>query len=66
MSDSQGRFGFVWGNVWVTRATHIEGRGRVVRIAATDQEHDVQVYVSEGGRSIRVFNGGKEMEVPHE
>jgi hypothetical protein len=64
MSDVQ-RYGFRWGNLVVERlasfAARIYGddRTRVLRIK-TDQS-SIEVYVSPGGRSIRVFKKGREL-----
>lgn len=56
-------FGFEWGPMMVERWAHIEGRGRVVAITAPGRK--LQVYVSEQGRSVRVFDvGGKEWIAP--
>lgn len=60
MSDNKPH-GFRWGNVWVRPLAHIPGRGRVVGIAPEDHDGGVTVYVSEGGRSVRVFRGNREM-----
>lgn len=60
MSDEK-PFGFRWGNVWVEPLARIPGRGRIIGIAPEDQVGGVTVYVSEGGRSVRVFRGNKEM-----
>ncbi len=51
---------FHWGNVWVETGLKVRG-GRTINIAAEDQENEVQVWVSSGGRSIRVWKNGKEM-----
>lgn len=53
-------YGFTWGNVTVERTMQVEGRGRVVTIK-TDAGKSIEVYVSEGGRSIRVFKGSQEL-----
>ena len=57
------QFGFTWGNMEVTRTTHIEGRGRVVSVRAVGKSYadGVEVYMSEGGRSIRVWHKGREL-----
>lgn len=60
----ESRFGFRWGNVWVQRRAHIPGRGRVVVVGPEDTETRVEVYVSEGGRSVRVWKNGVEMFAP--
>jgi hypothetical protein len=61
MSDTQ--YGFVWGNMEVERFTHIEGRGRTLSVRATGKpvQDGLQVYLSEGGRSLRVWYRGKEL-----
>lgn len=52
------RFGFVWGPMRVERLAHLEGRGRVISVKAGSKE--LQVYVSEKGRRVRVFEVGGE------
>ena len=53
------RYGFQWGPAEVTRMAHIEGRGRVIGVRTP---HDsIQVYVTEKGRSIRVWRGNVEL-----
>lgn len=60
-------FGFRWGggdgaDVEVTRLAHMpRGNGvcRVVGLKAGG--HDVQMYVSPTGRSVRLFRDGKEL-----
>lgn len=56
--------GFTWGNLEVTRMTHREGKGRTlsVRVAGKPYADGLQIYVSEGGRSIRVWKQGQELE----
>lgn len=46
-------YGFQWGPMEVTRMAAIEGRGRVVGI--NTPHHRCQLYVSEQGRSIRLW-----------
>ena len=60
------KFGFRWGNIWVERTTHLPGKGRVVTVSVEDSDNSIQVYVSEGGRSIRAFKGEVEMLVPND
>jgi len=51
------QFGFHWGPMNVARLTQIDGRGYVLRVQ-TDT-HDLQIYVSPKGRSIRVYQDHK-------
>lgn len=52
-------YGFRWGPLDVTRIT--EYRGSHALEIATDHT-SVEVYVSKGGHSIRVYKNGKEMK----
>lgn len=58
------QYGFTWGNVDVSRLMHVEGRGREVSVrpAGKSYSEGVTVYISEGGRSIRVFKNGRELK----
>lgn len=47
------RYGFPWGPMIVTRATHVPGRGYVLEIKTEHQS--MQVYVSEKGRKIEAM-----------
>lgn len=58
---STGDYGFAWGPMAVDRSIHVEGKGRVVSIAPTNEttatwKHwtELQVFMSEGGRRLRV------------
>jgi hypothetical protein len=51
-------YGFRWGNFAVQRAFHDKGRLRCVTIE-TDAGRSIDVYISEGGRSIRVYDPKK-------
>lgn len=53
-------YGFQWGNLEVVRAHHDERRGRVLQVKVDGKER-LQVYVSNGGRSVRVWRGDKEL-----
>lgn len=57
--------GFNWGPMKVIRAARFAGRprhpGNRVVIIETRYE-SVSVYVTEGGRSIRIFKDGKELK----
>ena len=59
--DSGGptEFGFRWGPMEVTRMAFVPGKGRVVGI--NTPSHRCQLYVSEAGRSIRLWIDGKEV-----
>ena len=49
-----------WGPIVVERTAHIEGRGYVVSVRTKGSyERSVQVYVSEKGRSMRVYVRGE-------
>jgi len=52
-------YGFSWGPMKVTRLAHIEGRGYALGVAVGKRR--LQVWVSEKGRSVRVFDGNKEL-----
>jgi hypothetical protein len=56
--------GFIWGNLEVTRLAHVRGRGRVLVVSPEGQPYSkgLQVYISEGGRSVRVWKGGRELK----
>lgn len=66
MSVEGNPFGFDWGPLSVTRLTHVEGRGRVLEVKTAHRT--LQVYVSEAGRSLRVFvvGGNELLEAPDE
>ena len=65
----QTEFGVRWGPLEVERMTTIDkgpkngGYTRVVRITAGERHNDkdLEIHVSETGRSLRVFRGGKEL-----
>jgi hypothetical protein len=52
-------YGFMWGNMEVTRMWRRHGGGRVLGVAVGKRR--LQVYVSEGGRSVRVWDGSREL-----
>jgi hypothetical protein len=53
------KYGFRWGQLDVVR--HMEYRG--VKNLGVETDHtSVEIYVSKGGRSIRVFRDGKELK----
>ena len=52
-------FGFVWGPVEVERV--MEARGSRI-IGISTQKRRLQVYISPSGRSVRVFEAGKELK----
>ena len=53
------RFGFTWGPMKVTRFATLPKH----RALGVETDHaEVQVYVSNGGRSIRVFKDGRELK----
>lgn len=59
MSNEITSYGFNWGTMVVERVFHELGRGRVIEIRSGDnRSNTVQVYVSEKGRSIRVYIRG--------
>lgn len=55
--DGTTRYGFRWGPMIVERMAHIDGRGYVVSIRSAELHTgpEVQVYVSEKGRSVKAF-----------
>lgn len=46
-------YGFTWGPMELTRICHVEGRGYVLEVK-TDSKN-LQIYVSEKGRSVRAW-----------
>jgi hypothetical protein len=48
----------------VERFTHIEGRGRTLSVKPAGKPYadGVEVYLSEGGRSLRVWYQGRELK----
>lgn len=54
-------YGFRFGPMLVERCMDIDGRGVVVTVKAGKRTLDV--YCSHGGRSLRVFENGKELKV---
>ena len=57
------QYGFVWGQVLVTRRTAVERRNGKYRVL---QVNDLTIYVSPTGRLTRVFRGGKELKADAE
>ena len=55
-------FGFDWCAAKVIRLARVPGRGVSIRIRGTGKRW-VDIYVSESGRSVRVFDRHKEMKV---
>jgi hypothetical protein len=57
-------YGFTWGPCEVTRLSWIPGRGRTLEISikGRPRREGLQVYISDGGRSIRVWKNGKELK----
>ena len=53
--------GFVWGSLTVERTMRLPERGRVVHVLGAGSA-GVEVYVSNGGRSVRVFKDGRELK----
>lgn len=60
MSDEVTQYGFTWGPVVVTRMTTLPGDRRVLRVKVGDRNLDI--YVSRTGRSVRVFDSGRELK----
>jgi hypothetical protein len=62
-ADTQ--YGFTWGPLEVTRMARFKpGKDResyVVQVT-TETGRSVQIYVSRTGRSLRVFDSGKELK----
>lgn len=56
------QYGFEFGAMSVERIMQVEGRGTVVGVYGADRSNGVQVYVSEKGRSVRVFRKGRELK----
>lgn len=50
---TEGAYGFAWGPVQVQRIAEVEGT--VVLRVVTSVGHRLEIYVSPGGRSLRVF-----------
>jgi len=66
-ADSYGntQYGFNWGPLKVLRAARFEGRAKHpgARVVTVETRFEsVNVYVSDGGRSVRVFKDGKELK----
>lgn len=63
--DTDTQYGFTWGPLEVTRMarfkTGTDRESYVVRIR-TDAGKALDVYVSRTGRSLRVFDSGKELK----
>ena len=53
------QFGFKWGPMWVTRIARLGTRGRVLQVRTDHRK--IEVFVSDKGRSIRVWRDGKEL-----
>ena len=66
----QTQFGVKWGPLEVERSTAIDmgpkngGYTRIIRVTAGERHYDkdLEIRVSETGRSLRVFRAGKELE----
>ena len=54
------QYGFTWGGAVVTRLAEFDGT--VVIGVSTEAGESVAVYVSPAGRSVRVFQDGKELK----
>lgn len=52
-------FGFTWGPCEVQRA--FEVNGQICIRLLTDAGHRIDVYVSQAGRSVRVWRDGKKL-----
>ena len=61
MSHGDTPYGFRWGHFEVTRISAIEGRGEVLGVKVGD--HDLEIYVSAQGRSVRLFDRGREIRL---
>jgi hypothetical protein len=60
-------YGFSWGPVEVERAAHFAGNRKAKKpghyvLSVKTETQSIDIYVSEGGRSIRVFKEGKELK----
>jgi hypothetical protein len=64
MSDGSTQYGFVWGPMEVLRAAIFrEGDKDETRAIQIKTEHrTLDVYVSRTGRSVRVFEKGRELK----
>ena len=51
--------GFQFGPAYVSPLAHIEGRGYAVRVDVGKRR--LQIWISEGGRSVRVFERNVEL-----
>ena len=52
-------YGFEWCGIKVTRLAEIDARHV---IGVKTDKHDINIYVSKTGRSVRVWKDGKELE----
>ena len=59
--DEANRYGFKWGPMSVVRAATF-ARHRVVHITTDGNDDVLEVYVSNTGRSVRVFKNGTELK----
>lgn len=57
-ADEAERYGFRWGPVDVTRIAS-DHRGRMLDIAT--EHRSITVWISNGGRSLRVYSGAREL-----
>lgn len=54
-------FGFTWGPLQVRRIAAFKlGKGKAYILGVSTNHHQVEIYVSETGRSVRVFIDGQE------
>jgi hypothetical protein len=58
--DDAHRYGFRWGPISVVRTATL-ARHRVLTISMDGNDKPLEIYVSNTGRSVRVFRDGKEM-----
>jgi len=54
--------GFVWGPVEVKKYYLVEGPQEHRAILIKTEYREIQIYVSKTGRSVRVFENGKELK----
>lgn len=57
-------YGFTWGPLTVERTAIMPSGGHVITVT-TSTSKQVDIYVSPGGRSLRVFNGAQELKTCH-
>lgn len=57
-------YGFTWGPLTVERTATMPSGSHVITVTSVAGKK-VDIYVSPGGRSVRVFNGAQELTACH-